>query len=40
MAILEKMASDKDFQFWVEKVDESGVVGVVIEDGQVKSDNQ
>jgi len=40
MKMLEKMAADKDFQFWVEKVDESGSVGVVIEDGQVKSDNQ
>lgn len=40
MKMLEDMATDKDFQFWVEKVDESGSVGVVIEDGQVKSDNQ
>ncbi len=40
MKVLEQMAADKDFQFWVEKVDESGSVGVVIEDGQVKSDNQ
>ena len=35
MAIIEEMARDKDFQVWIEVVDESGKVGVVIEDGQV-----
>lgn len=40
MKVLEDMANEKDFQFWIEQVDESGRVGVVIEDGHVKSDNQ
>jgi len=35
MALIEQMAADADFQVWVERVDESGQVGVVIEDGQV-----
>jgi AAA domain len=37
MALVETMARDHDFQVWIERVDESGSVGVVIEDGQVKA---
>lgn len=37
MAILEQMAAENDFQIWVERVDETGTVGVVIEDGEVRS---
>jgi len=40
MKIIEEMAKKDDFQFWVEQVDETGKVGVVIEDGMVKTDNQ
>jgi len=36
MAIIEKMAKERDYQVWIEKVDESGKVGIVIEDGTVK----
>jgi hypothetical protein len=36
MAALTEMAASQDFQLWVEKVDESGSVGIVIEDGRVK----
>lgn len=36
MAILGEMAADKDFQVWIERVDSSGKIGVVIEDGMVK----
>jgi len=35
MALIEEMAAEHDFQVWIERVDESGSVGVVIEDGQV-----
>lgn len=35
MALIEEMAVAHDFQIWIERVDESGAVGVVIEDGQV-----
>jgi hypothetical protein len=35
MALIEQMATDADFQVWVERVDESGQVGVLIEDGAV-----
>ncbi|KKM85993.1 hypothetical protein LCGC14_1283460 [marine sediment metagenome] len=35
MEIVEQMAADKDYQFWLEVVDESKKLGVVIEDGQV-----
>lgn len=40
MKIIEEMAKGKEFQVWVEQVDESGKVGVVIEDGQVKTVNE
>lgn len=35
MALIEQMAGAADFQVWVERVDESGAVGIVIEDGAV-----
>jgi hypothetical protein len=37
MAVIEEMAGDKDFQVWIEVVDESGTMGIVIEDGSIKS---
>jgi len=37
MALIEEMAREGDFQVWVERVDESGSVGIVIEDGQVQA---
>ncbi len=37
MRLIEEMAVEHDFQVWVERVDESGQVGIVIEDGQVAS---
>jgi hypothetical protein len=30
------MAQEKDMQVWIEVVDDSGTVGVYIEDGEVK----
>jgi hypothetical protein len=39
MGIVEQMAESGDFQVWIEKVDESGKVGVVIEDGHVAAVN-
>ena len=39
MAVLEEMARDLNFQAWIEVVDESGKVGVVIEDGEVAVNN-
>ncbi len=35
LALIEEMAGEHDFQIWIEKVDESGSVGITIEDGQV-----
>jgi len=35
MEIIQSMAKKKDFQVWIEKVDETGQVGIFIEDGQV-----
>jgi hypothetical protein len=40
MAIIEEMARDKDYQVWVELVDETGKIGIVIEDGTVKAVNK
>ncbi len=37
MAILEEMAKENDYQFWIERVDESGTVGIYIEDGEIKN---
>lgn len=39
MKILEKLAKDKDYQLWVERVEDEKV-GVLIEDGTVKADYQ
>lgn len=39
MKLIEEMAHKDDFQVWCEIVDESGKVGVVIEDGQVAAVN-
>jgi len=36
MKLIEEMAKEQDFQVWVEIVDESGKLGVYIEDGEVK----
>lgn len=36
MKIIADLAAERDYQVWVEVVDESGKIGVVIEDGQVK----
>lgn len=40
LAMLSQMAHEKDYQIWIEMVDSTGKVGVHIEDGMVKSDNQ
>lgn len=36
MRLIEEMAVEQDYQVWIERVDESGQVGVVIEDGSVR----
>ena len=36
MKIIEELAQKNDYQIWVERVDESGKVGIYIEDGEVK----
>jgi DNA repair exonuclease SbcCD ATPase subunit len=33
--IIEEMAKEKDFQLWIEKVDESGNLGIVIDNGMI-----
>lgn len=40
LKVIEEMARDKDFQIWVEKVDDSGKLGIYIEEGEVKSINE
>jgi hypothetical protein len=37
MRLIEEMAQASDYQVWIERVDESGTVGVIIEDGAVAS---
>ena len=36
LATIEKAAKDSDYQVWMEQMDESGSVGIVIEDGHIK----
>jgi len=36
MEALSKMAEEHEFQIWIERVDESGAVGIVIEDGLIQ----
>jgi energy-coupling factor transporter ATP-binding protein EcfA2 len=36
LAVIEEMASAHGFQVWIERVDETGETGVIIEDGEVK----
>ena len=40
MAIITEMAGEKDWQVWIERVDSSGKIGIVMEDGEVVADNQ
>lgn len=37
LALLAEMANEKDYQVWIEKVDTSGTVGIVMEDGHVRA---
>ena len=40
MKIITDMAKEKDYQVWIEKVDSSGKIGIVIEDGEIKAINK
>ena len=40
LALIAGMADDKDYQVWIERVDTSGKVGVVMEDGEVKAPDE
>lgn len=39
MEIVKQMAGDRDYQIWIETVDTSGKVGIVMEDGMVSAVN-
>lgn len=40
LKVIEEMTKGQDFQAWVERVDESGKVGIVISDGEIKKINE
>lgn len=40
LEIVKKMAIERDYQIWIESVDTSGKVGIVMEDGEVKTVNE
>lgn len=40
MKIIEDMAKDQDYQVWIEQMDETGKVGIVIEEGRVVAVNE
>jgi hypothetical protein len=35
IAMLAKLANERDYQIWLERVDSTGKIGVVMEDGEV-----
>lgn len=37
LKVVEEMATDSDFQVWIERVDDSGQVGVVLSEGEIVS---
>ena len=39
LKIIDQMAGEHDFQIWLESVDETGEIGIVIEAGEVKANN-
>lgn len=40
LQVLAEMAASNDFQIWIEQVDSTGRVGIYLEDGEVRADNQ
>lgn len=40
MDMIAIMAKDEDYQVWIERVDATGKIGIMIEDGEVVADNQ
>jgi len=38
MKVITEMAAEKDYQLWIERMDESGKVGIYLEDGQIKNE--
>ena len=39
LTLIEEMAKEEDFQVWIERVDESGKLGVYIKEGEVVAEN-
>ena len=39
LAVLAQLAEERDYQIWMARVETSGKVGIVLEDGEVKTDN-
>lgn len=40
LSAIAEMAQEGDYQVWIERVDTSGKIGIVIEDGMIKSENK
>lgn len=40
LALIAEMAEERDYQIWIERVDSSGKVGIVIQDGEVVAVNE
>ena len=40
LQLISDMAADRDYQVWIERVDDSGKIGIVMEDGEVAADYQ
>lgn len=39
LKVIKELAEDMDFQVWIERVDDSGKVGIYIEDGEIAKNN-
>lgn len=40
LAVIAEMAQKGDYQIWIERVDASGKVGIVMEDGAIKAEEE
>ena len=40
LKLVAELARDKDYQIWIERVDTTGSIGIVMEDGEVAADKQ
>ena len=40
LRVIQELAATQDYQVWIERVDSSGKIGIVMEDGAVRAVNE